>query len=175
MKSRKSEKAQSARGYPEQKTRCRSRITPAMPAERVRSRVWQPRIWNFDYDRAQLRDPRPTPGRRARPRYDEFDIPADLKEHLLSSREVPKPEKSKGRLNRVRKDQLFKEESLMNPLSTFHDLDRCHQKGREGSPTYDSAGFQLESSKVANWMKPTPYSKQNMIRGMDRAIEKSES
>lgn len=47
----------------------------------------------------------------------------------------------------------------MNPLSAFHDLDRCNQKGREGSPTYDSAGFQLDFNKVENWMKPTSYNK----------------
>lgn len=29
----------------------------------------------FDYDRSQLRDQRPTPGRKARPRYDCFSIP----------------------------------------------------------------------------------------------------
>ncbi|KUI67698.1 hypothetical protein VM1G_03203 [Cytospora mali] len=34
----------------------------------------------FDYDRSKLKDPRPTPGREARPRYEEMDsnLPAEL-------------------------------------------------------------------------------------------------
>lgn len=63
----------------------------------------------------------------------------------------------------------------MNPLHTFHHLYRCHDKGREGSPSYDCAGFQLDYYKVANWMKPQPYNKQKMIRGMDRVIAKDKS
>jgi hypothetical protein len=57
----------------------------------------------FDYDRSQMRDPCLTPGRKVRPRYMENDIPPELKEHLLSIREIPKPEKPKGRLNWVQK------------------------------------------------------------------------
>jgi hypothetical protein len=59
----------------------------------------------------------------------------------------------------------------MNPMQTFHDLYRCFDKGRGGSPSYDSAGFQLDYDQVAEWMKPQAYNKQKMIRNMDRAVE----
>ena len=129
----------------------------------------------FEYDRSQLRDPRPTPGRKARPRYRSLDIPEDMKAQLEATREIPRPEKPPGRLNSAQKDRLFTEEARMNPIKSFHDLHRCHDKGREGSPTYDDAGFQLDYNKVAEWMKPRAYNKQKMVRGMDRAVAKAQS
>lgn len=126
----------------------------------------------FDYDRSQLRDPRPTPGRKARPRYYAFDIPQELRAHLEATREIPKPKKPTGRLNAMQKDELLKQEALMNPLETFHDLHRCLEKGRDGSPTYDDAGFQLDWGKVNRWSNPQAYNKKKMIRGMDKTIKK---
>jgi hypothetical protein len=78
-------------------------------------------------------------------------------------------------LNRAQKDQLFDEEARLNALHVFHDLHRCHNKGRAGSPSYDSAGFQLDYNKVADWFKPKAYNKQKMISSMDRALAKGES
>ena len=46
----------------------------------------------FDYDRSQLRDPRPTPGRIKRPRYDDFSCPDDLKAKFKTEFEVRKPD-----------------------------------------------------------------------------------
>jgi hypothetical protein len=129
----------------------------------------------FDYDRSQPRDPRPTPGRQARPRYRDIDIPSDLKAQLGSTRQIPKPENPAGRLNAFQKDELFIEEGRMNALHTSHHLYRCHDKGREGSPTFDLAGFQLDYEKVAGWMKPQAYNKGKMVRGMERRVEKAQS
>jgi len=89
----------------------------------------------FDYDRSQLRDPRPTPGRKVRPWYEGIDVPEDLKVHLEATCEIPKPQKPAGRLNRVQKNDLFVEEARLNPMRTFHHLYRCLDKGREGSPS----------------------------------------
>ncbi|KAF2653770.1 hypothetical protein K491DRAFT_717738 [Lophiostoma macrostomum CBS 122681] len=36
----------------------------------------------------------------------------------------------------------------------FHELHVCYDKGPNGSPTYDKAGFELDFEKVADWMKP---------------------
>ena len=50
----------------------------------------------------------------------------------------------------------------------------CYDKGPNGSPTYDKSGFQLDYHKVAEWMKPKPYNKNAMIRGMDRAVDQAQ-
>lgn len=42
----------------------------------------------------------------------------------------------------------------MNPAFAFHDIARCYKKGRNGSPTYEDAGFQLDYNKVCDWKKP---------------------
>jgi hypothetical protein len=126
----------------------------------------------FDYDRSQMRDPRPTPGRDARPRYGSFDIPDGLKAHLEATRDIPKPEKPKGRLNAAQEDDLFKAESRMNPLMTFHDHYHCYDKGKEGSPTYDNAGFELDYDREAKSLKPQAYNKKRMVRGVEKTLEK---
>jgi hypothetical protein len=97
-----------------------------------------------------------TLGRKARPRYTKYDIPEELKTRLEKIRENPKPPKLPGRLNNFQKDELFIEETRLNPLESFHNLYRFYDKGREGSPSYDSAGFQLDYNKVAAWMEPQP-------------------
>ncbi|KAH7385562.1 hypothetical protein DE146DRAFT_212228 [Phaeosphaeria sp. MPI-PUGE-AT-0046c] len=146
---------------------------PQSPEDRPRkTRLTTPDL-EFDYDRSQLRDTRETPGRGTRPRYGEFDVLEELKAHLEATREIPKPEKPPGRLNAFQKDQLYKEESRMNPLRCFHDLNQCYDKGPQGSPTYDEAGFQLDYDKVAEWMKPKAYRKSTMVRGMERRIEQA--
>lgn len=127
----------------------------------------------FDFDRTQLRDPRPTPGRRARPRYTSYDLEGrhkELKESLETTYHIPVVEKPKGRLNAFQKDENFRANGLVNPMHSFHDLYVCHKKGRGGSPTYDEAGFQLDYEKVDNWMAPKPYNKKKMVKGMDRAL-----
>ncbi|KAK7746808.1 hypothetical protein SLS53_001996 [Cytospora paraplurivora] len=124
----------------------------------------------FDYDRSKLKDPRLTPGRKARPRYDELDLPEEL-----ADRRPPSPAKPRGRLNALQKDQWFKQRTREDPTKTFHDLYRCFDKGPEGSPTYDSAGFQLDYQKVANWCKPKPYDKQAMINGMEKRVARTQS
>jgi hypothetical protein len=151
-----------------------SETEQAAQQEPQKARLSTPDV-EFDYDRSQLRDPRRTPGRKARPRYDELDVPQDVKVHLESTRDIPKPEKPSGRLNSVQKDQLFDDTSRINPLHSFHDLYRCHDKGRGGSPTYDNPGFELDYTKVADWMKPQAYNKKSMIRNMDRVLEKGDN
>ncbi|THZ32479.1 hypothetical protein D6C89_00268 [Aureobasidium pullulans] len=129
----------------------------------------------FEYDRSQLRDPRPTPGRIARPRYDKFSLSEDLNQHFENDFYVPKPERPPGRLDRVQKDELFVEQSRLDPRAAFHDLHKCLDKGPNGSPTADNAGFQLDYEKVQDWDRPQPYNKRAMIRGMDRAVDKARS
>lgn len=124
----------------------------------------------FDWDRSQLKDPRPTPGREARPRYDKFDIPAEL-----AARRPPSPKKPKGRLNAMQKDALFGQKTRTDPTESFHDLYKCRDKGRNGSPTYDSAGFRLDYDKVMNWFEPRAYNKKAMVNGMEEAFARAQS
>ncbi|KAK9419440.1 hypothetical protein SUNI508_07415 [Seiridium unicorne] len=123
----------------------------------------------FDYDRSQLRDPRPTPGRVKQPRM------SYASEEWKSQFSIPKPEKPKGRLSRAQKDELDKQERPMDPSATFHHLYVCHRKGRDGSPTYDEAGFQLDWEKVNDWFKPRPYSRSSAVRGMERRLKRDEA
>ena len=123
----------------------------------------------FDYDRSQLRDPRPTPGRVSRPRRLQRDLTEEWKQQF----EIPKPVKPKGRLSSLQKDKLFEEATLLDPSAIFHDLYVCHRKGPHGSPTYDAAGFALDWHKVDNWRKPKPYNKRAVVRGMERAVTRA--
>jgi hypothetical protein len=81
----------------------------------------------FDFDHSQIRDPRRTPGRVKRPRYEQ----RELSEEWLAKFHIPNHKSPHT-----------------DPLHTFYDLYRCHKKGPDGSPTYDSAGFQLDYKKV---------------------------
>ncbi|KAI0967047.1 hypothetical protein F4678DRAFT_257761 [Xylaria arbuscula] len=124
----------------------------------------------FDFDKSQLRDPRPTPGRVQRPRFEERDLTEDFKQRFF----VSQAEKPKGRMNAYMKDQLYKEQVLLDPAMTFHDLNVCHKRGPRGKPTYDSSGFQLDYDKVAEWMRPRPYNKKRIMRGMERSLDRGE-
>ncbi|CAF3531757.1 unnamed protein product [Fusarium graminearum] len=105
----------------------------------------------FDFDYSQIRDPRRTPGRVKRPSYEE----RELSEEWLSNFHIPNHKSPHT-----------------DPLHTFYDLHKCHKKGPNGSPTYDSAGFQLDYKKVADWMKPRQYSKKTMMNSMDRSLKR---
>lgn len=124
----------------------------------------------FDWDRSKLKDPRPTPGRERRPRYDEHDIPSEL-----AARRPPSPEKPKGRLNAMQKDALYKEKARKDPAAIFHDLHVCHDRGPNGPPTYDTAGFRLDYDKVVEWFKPVPYNKQRILKGMENRVAKAKT
>jgi hypothetical protein len=63
----------------------------------------------------------------------------------------------------------------MNAQYMFYSLYQCHHKGRDGSPTYDSAGFELDYDKVAEWRKPQAYNNKTMIRNMGQALDRAES
>nr|RBQ95934.1 hypothetical protein FVER53263_08480 [Fusarium verticillioides] len=107
----------------------------------------------FDFDHSQIRDPRATPGRVKRPRYEE----RELSEEFLSKFHIPKHRNKHT-----------------DPLYSFYDLHRCHRESPDGSPTYDSAGFQLDYEKVAKWMKPVAYNKKSMVNGMERHLKRVE-
>lgn len=124
----------------------------------------------FDWDRSKLKDPRPTPGRERRPRYDEHDIPSEL-----AARRPPSPEKPKGRLNAIQKDILYKEKTRNDPAAFSHDLYVCYDRGPNGPPTYNTAGFRLDYDKVVEWFKPVPYNKQRMLKGMERRVAKAKT
>ncbi|KAI4706063.1 hypothetical protein J4E89_009116 [Alternaria sp. Ai002NY15] len=127
----------------------------------------------YDYDRSKLRDPRTTPGRKARPRWDDISAPQEIKDLVSESFYIPKPTKPPGRLNAALKNTMFRDECRLNPFAHFHKLHVCHDKGREGSPTYDQGGFELDWEKVDHWMKPQAYSKNKMVRGMEKAVERA--
>ncbi|KAI6082176.1 hypothetical protein F4821DRAFT_219040 [Hypoxylon rubiginosum] len=122
----------------------------------------------FDYDREQLRDPRPTPGRVKRPRLEDHELTAEFKRRFY----IPGQEKPKGRLSAYEKEKLHKDNALMDPTYVFHDLHVCHKKGRNGSPTYDAAGFRLDWKKVDEWMRPQPYNKNRILKGVEKAQER---
>jgi hypothetical protein len=88
---------------------------------------------------------------------------------------IGETEKPKGRLNAFQKDELYGLNALLDPTQTFHDLHVCHKKGRDGSPTYDLAGFELDFDKVDNWMRPKSYNKRRIVRGAEKAVEKAQS
>ncbi|KAI0435987.1 hypothetical protein F4803DRAFT_573165 [Xylaria telfairii] len=129
----------------------------AAPEAQQRPRLTTPDL-EFDYDRSQLRDPRPTPGRTRRPRLKERDLTPAFKERFS----IPKPTRPKGRLSAAQKSLLYKEEELLNPLAMSHDL----------TADVRSAGFQMDYTKVAEWMRPKPYSKARMMKGMERSIDR---
>lgn len=141
----------------------------------TRPRLTTPDL-EFDYDRSQLRDPRPTPGRVRRPRYEDLDYKGDMgKQQFRDQFCIPEPEKPKGRLNAYQKDELYSQKALLDLMATFHDLHVCYEKGPNGSPTYDSAGFQLSYSKVSNWMQPRAYNKKSIVNSMDRSLARGAS
>ncbi|KAI2466899.1 hypothetical protein F4781DRAFT_331710 [Annulohypoxylon bovei var. microspora] len=157
---------------PKSRTRAKKSATPepdAVPAEEQKPRLTTPDL-EFDYDRSQLRDPRPTPGRVTRPRRDRYDMPEGFKERFF----IPQPEKPKGRLNAFFKNKLSKEASLLDPSDPYHDEEVCLRKGRGGSPTYDSAGFELDRSKVERMRQPQAYNKSRIVKGMEKTLAKGE-
>ena len=52
------------------------------------------------------------------------------------------------------KEEEYAWDALNNPDATFHELHVCRAKGREGSPTYDKAGYELDYDKVMDWFRP---------------------
>ncbi|KAI1645268.1 uncharacterized protein F4817DRAFT_360157 [Daldinia loculata] len=140
-----------------------------IPDEKRKPRLTTPDL-EFDYDRSQLRDPRLTPGRVRRPRWESFDMPEGFKERFY----VPKPEKPRGQTKAIREHNLSEQKNLLDPSEMFHDLYVCHKKGREGSPTYDAAGFQLDWEKVDSWMHPPSYTKSGVVSRMEKVVDKME-
>lgn len=103
------------------------------------------------------------------------------------------PPGKKVRKTRHEKDEEYKQFIRDNEKHIFHEyvnipyskLDRsiltlgispslyvCFDKGPNGSPTYDSSGFQLDYNKVADWMKPRAYNKRSMVNGMEKHLER---
>ncbi|KER00394.1 hypothetical protein AUEXF2481DRAFT_332 [Aureobasidium subglaciale EXF-2481] len=114
----------------------------------------------FEYDQTQLRNPRSTPGRIGKPRYEEDDIPHDLKECFDNDYYVPKPESG-----------MLDEGSKSDPRDVFHNIHRCIDKGPNGSPTTNNAEFQIYYNKAVQWSKPRALTRREMIDGMDGAID----
>ncbi|KAF7557634.1 hypothetical protein G7Z17_g583 [Cylindrodendrum hubeiense] len=121
----------------------------------------------FDYDRAKLRDQRPTPGRVNRPRLRDGAVDDEFKQRFY----IPEITRPKGMSKND--DRFFAMQALADSSYTFHDLHVCHKKGPNGTPTYDAGGFQLDWAKVDNWMKPRACSKRGAVNGMTRRLEKA--
>ncbi|KAK8115935.1 hypothetical protein PG984_012437 [Apiospora sp. TS-2023a] len=133
--------------------------------EQQRQRLRTPDL-EFDYDRSQLRDPRPTPGRVKRPRHDEFSLTKEEREKYRP----PPPAKPKGRLSASQKSELYKQEAINDSAALYHDMYVCQRKGRQGSPTYDTAGFQLDYDKVCKTLAPQTYNKRRIVNRMEKRI-----
>jgi hypothetical protein len=117
-------------------------------------------------------DRRPTPGRIINPRAVNEEgadpIPSrgnpeewPARDKYYSSRfdddpDAPEgPPKKIGRRNNPERAKWEQERYFTDPNHIFHDLHLCYSRGKNGRPTYDKAGFQLDYDKVAQWMKPT--------------------
>ncbi|KAI0182644.1 hypothetical protein EV127DRAFT_48972 [Xylaria flabelliformis] len=144
---------------------------PATPEasdeEEQRPRLTSPDL-EFDYDRSQLRDPRATPGRMRRPRLEDREITKEFKERFA----IPQAEVPKGLPRAAQKALQYEKQALIDPTATFYNLHVCHKKGPNGKPTYDSAGFQLDYKKVAEWMKPKSYNKARIVGNMEKRLAK---
>ncbi|RBR26980.1 uncharacterized protein FIESC28_00248 [Fusarium coffeatum] len=105
---------------------------PSTPTEETKPTLTDKAL-EFDFDHSKIRDPRRTSGRVRRPHYEK----RELSEEWLSKFHIPNHRDEKN-----------------DPLYCFYELYQCHKKGPNGSPTYDSAGFQLDYKKVEKWMKP---------------------
>lgn len=118
-----------------------------------------------------IRDNRPTPGRMVPPRG--FPPNAFRKETDAPELRSPAPEppQKKKRMTAIEKEQEFQRKSLNDPNEYFHDLHICFEKGPNGSPTYDEAGFQLDYDKVARWMKPDGRSKKGKLKAVDKMLD----
>lgn len=102
-----------------------------------------------------------------------FDVPAELKEEISQKFHIPKPEKLKGRLNWMQKDNLVRQEGLMNPLHCFHAEYKMRKKGRDGSPTCDAAGFVLDRKRRVDGDKRNARAtKSSMVNDMERHLER---
>lgn len=95
-------------------------------------------------------------------------------EELVQTRFIPEPEQPKGRLSRVQKNEIFRDKCRLNPLKLFHHLYICHDKGPDGSPTYDRAGFALDWHRVDQWMQPQAYDKKTMVNNMEKRLAKGD-
>ena len=75
----------------------------------------------------------------------------------------------------MQKEALFDEEARRDPAHAFHHHYERRDKERDGSPTYDHAGFRLDCNKVMDRFKPVRYNKRKMVKGMDRALARGRS
>lgn len=121
----------------------------------------------IEWDRSQLRDPRLTPERVILPRREEFDL-TEEEEQFFKGPAANRPANKKRGFSQ----DEFRKEAKKNVSHCFHELYVCHEKGPNGSPTYDSAGFQLDYDKVAQWMKPKAYNKRAMVNGMEKELKR---
>lgn len=124
----------------------------------------------FDYDRSQLRDPRPTPGRERRPRLQDREVSEEFRQRFT----IPQPPKPKRKPRGAEADEFFKQTTLLDPSAIFHDSYVCEKRGPHGPPTYDTAGFQLDYEKIIEHLKPQYYSKSRAVGGMQRALARGE-
>jgi hypothetical protein len=125
----------------------------------------------FDYDRSQLRDPRATPGRKARPHYGEHDIPVELRERLERTRNIFEYGQALDSTSSTVATDMFLAEARNIPWKGNYNMYQCYDKGRDGSPTYDACGFQLDYGKVAKYFEPSKHDAEKRIRYMPKDEE----
>ncbi|KAI2780128.1 hypothetical protein F4815DRAFT_445678 [Daldinia loculata] len=66
------------------------------------------------------------------------------------------------------------EKASWTPAKCFMTCMCVIKKGREGSPTYDAAGFQLDWEKVDSWMHPPSYTKSGVVSRIEKVVDKME-
>lgn len=75
----------------------------------------------------------------------------------------------------MQQDALLREKARKDPAHAFHDLYVCYDRGPNGPPTYDTAGFRMDYDKVVDWFKPVRYNKKRMIKGMDKSVARAQT
>ncbi|KAK7943636.1 uncharacterized protein PG986_012749 [Apiospora aurea] len=118
----------------------------------------------FDYDRSQLRDPRPTPGRVKRPRYEDRDLTESQRARF---KPLPRPS-PRDVSTAFRKTSC----SERRHSATRHTTSTTWTPSP--LPTYDPAGFELDYDKVDKWMKPQAYNKKRMVKGMEKRVSEAQ-
>ena len=67
----------------------------------------------------------------------------------------------------------FDGDPLDNPSYVFHELHVCRERGSDGPPTYDKAGYELNYDKVMQWhnasrRRPRPRKPEKVMEELDR-------
>ncbi|KAF2665950.1 hypothetical protein BT63DRAFT_458315 [Microthyrium microscopicum] len=117
----------------------------------------------FDYDRTKMRDPRPSPGRVNRPRRGNWDMTEEFRSQFYVPIPTDPPgqleppqeglsEHQQAQLKSRQQCERGRQTALLDPADDDYGIRYCHEKGREGSPCYDNAGYQYDWELVDDYV-----------------------